>query len=131
MIIHTILFYPSGAVWTDDAFNVGRLDPSGAVQVDAENPTRNRKVVGSNGWALASSRRRPAGDRAFHRRRGNPAARQAPTDRLRAKVLEAIRLREGARRVQQAFAAAGGPSAAADAFETRLLKRELPQKLPS
>ncbi|HEV8650262.1 MAG TPA: hypothetical protein VG276_12845, partial [Actinomycetes bacterium] len=27
--------------------------------------------------------------------------------------------------------AAGGPSAAADAFETRLLDRELPQKLPS
>jgi UDP:flavonoid glycosyltransferase YjiC (YdhE family) len=49
-----------------------------------------------------------------------PAKRLRP-DRLRAKVHEAIRLREGARRVQQAFAAAGGPSAAADAFETRLL----------
>jgi MGT family glycosyltransferase len=58
-------------------------------------------------------------------------ARRLRADRLRAKVLEAIRLREGAKRVQEAFAAAGGPSAAADAFEHRLLKRELPQKLPS
>jgi hypothetical protein len=59
-----------------------------------------------------------------------PARRLRP-DRLRAKVHEAIRLREGARRIQQRFAAAGGSSAAADAFETRLLHRELPQKLPS
>jgi hypothetical protein len=48
MIIQTILSYPSGAVWTDEAPNVSRLDPSGAVQVDAEHPARNRKVVGSN-----------------------------------------------------------------------------------
>jgi MGT family glycosyltransferase len=59
-----------------------------------------------------------------------PASRLRP-DRLRAKVHEAIRLRAGARRIQQAFAAADGPSAAADAFETCLLKGELPQKLPS
>jgi MGT family glycosyltransferase len=59
-----------------------------------------------------------------------PARRLRP-DRLRAKVHEAIRLREGARRVQHGFAAAGGPLAAADAFETRLLHRGLPQKLPS
>jgi MGT family glycosyltransferase len=59
-----------------------------------------------------------------------PAKRLRP-DRLRAKVHEAMRLRDAARRVQQAFAAAGGPPAAADAFETRLLNRELPQKLPS
>jgi hypothetical protein len=39
-------------------------------------------------------------------------------------VHEAIRLRPGARRIQQVFAAA-------DAFETRLLKGELSQKLPS
>ena len=45
MIIQTILLYPSGAVWTDEASNVSRLDPSGAVQVDAEHPTRNRKIV--------------------------------------------------------------------------------------
>jgi UDP:flavonoid glycosyltransferase YjiC (YdhE family) len=59
-----------------------------------------------------------------------PAKRLRP-DRLRAKVREAMRLRDGAGRVQQAFAAAGGPPAAADAFETRLLNMELPQKLPS
>jgi len=44
MIIQTILLYPSGAVWTDEPPNVSRLDPSGAVQVDAEHPTRNRKL---------------------------------------------------------------------------------------
>jgi MGT family glycosyltransferase len=59
-----------------------------------------------------------------------PAKRLRP-DRLRAKVREAMRLRDGARRVQEAFAAAGGAPTAADAFETRLLKRDLPQKLPS
>jgi hypothetical protein len=35
---------PSVSVWTDEASNVSRLDPSGAVQVDAEHPARNRKV---------------------------------------------------------------------------------------
>jgi hypothetical protein len=45
LIIPTILLDPSGAVWTDGASNVSRLDPSGAVQIDAEHPTRNRKVV--------------------------------------------------------------------------------------
>jgi UDP:flavonoid glycosyltransferase YjiC (YdhE family) len=59
-----------------------------------------------------------------------PAKRLRP-DRLRAKVHEAISLREGARRIQQAFAAAGGPPAAADAVETRLLERERPQQRPS
>jgi hypothetical protein len=48
MIIQTILLDPSGAVWTDEAPNVSRLDPSGADQADAEHPTRNRKVKGSN-----------------------------------------------------------------------------------
>ena len=48
LIIQTILLYPSGAVWTDGPSNVSRLDPSGAVQIDAEHPSRNRKVVGSN-----------------------------------------------------------------------------------
>ncbi|HTA13517.1 MAG TPA: glycosyltransferase [Solirubrobacteraceae bacterium] len=37
--------------------------------------------------------------------------------RLRAKAYEAMRMRAGARRVSDAFAAAGGPAAAADAFE--------------
>jgi hypothetical protein len=48
MIIQTILLYPSGAVWADEPPNVSRLDPSGAIQIDAEHPSRNRKVVGSN-----------------------------------------------------------------------------------
>jgi hypothetical protein len=48
LIIQTIRRDPSGAVWTDGASNVSRPDPPGAVQVDAEHPSRNRKVVGSN-----------------------------------------------------------------------------------
>jgi hypothetical protein len=36
---------PSEAVWTDEAPNVSRPDPSGADQIDAEHPSRNRKVV--------------------------------------------------------------------------------------
>jgi len=47
MIIQTIRLDPSGALWTDEAPNVSRLDPSGADQIDAEHPSRNRKVVGS------------------------------------------------------------------------------------
>jgi hypothetical protein len=61
LIIQTILLYPSGAVWTDDASHVSRLDPSGAVQIDAEHPTRNRKVVGSN----PTSGSKTAGQRPF------------------------------------------------------------------
>jgi hypothetical protein len=45
MIIQTILLYPSGADWTDDASNVSRLDPTGSDQIDAEHPSRNRKVA--------------------------------------------------------------------------------------
>jgi hypothetical protein len=45
LIIQTILLYPSGAVWTDGPSNVSRLDPSGAIQIDAEHPSRNRKVA--------------------------------------------------------------------------------------
>jgi hypothetical protein len=48
MIIQTIGLDPSGSVWTDAASNVSSLDPSGADQIDAEHPARNRKVVGSN-----------------------------------------------------------------------------------
>jgi hypothetical protein len=33
----------AGAVWTDEAPNVSRLDPSCAVQGDADHPSRNRK----------------------------------------------------------------------------------------
>jgi hypothetical protein len=39
---------PSGALWSDGASNVSRLDPSGAAWVDAEHPSPNRKVLGSN-----------------------------------------------------------------------------------
>jgi hypothetical protein len=46
---------PSEAVWTDEASNVSRLDPSEAVQIDAEHPSRNRKVEGSNPPQGASS----------------------------------------------------------------------------
>src|SRR4029450_5205032 len=45
LIVQTILLYLSGAVWTDGPSNVSRLDPSGADQVDAEHPARNRKVA--------------------------------------------------------------------------------------
>jgi hypothetical protein len=36
MIIQTILLDPTEAVWTDEAANVSRPDPSGPDQVDAE-----------------------------------------------------------------------------------------------
>jgi hypothetical protein len=45
MIIQTIGLDPSGAIRTDEAPNLSRLDPSGADQTDAEHPTRNRKSV--------------------------------------------------------------------------------------
>jgi hypothetical protein len=46
MIIQTIVLDPSGAVWTDEAPNLSRLDPSEADQTDAENPTRKRMHEG-------------------------------------------------------------------------------------
>jgi hypothetical protein len=45
MIIQTIGLDPSRAIWTDSTSNVSRLDPSGAVQADAEHPSRNRTVL--------------------------------------------------------------------------------------
>ena len=50
-----------------------------------------------------------------------PANRLSP-DRLRLKVREALTKAEGAKRVAEGFAAAGGARAAADAYETRLIK---------
>jgi hypothetical protein len=48
MIIQTILLDPSGAVWTDEAPNMSRPDPSGADQADADHPVGARKsAVGS------------------------------------------------------------------------------------
>jgi hypothetical protein len=61
MIIQTIRLDPSGSVWTDEASNVSSLDPSGAIQIDAEHPSRNRKVEGSN----PSSGSKTAGQRPF------------------------------------------------------------------
>jgi UDP:flavonoid glycosyltransferase YjiC (YdhE family) len=48
------------------------------------------------------------------------AGRLSP-DRLRLKVREALTKTAGAKRVAEGFAAAGGPRAAADAFESRLI----------
>jgi MGT family glycosyltransferase len=50
-------------------------------------------------------------------------ARRLSGERLRAKVREATARADGARRVAAGFAAAGGPGAAADAVERRLLGR--------
>jgi hypothetical protein len=44
LIIQSILLDRLGVVWIDGTSNVSRLDPSGAVQFDAEHPARNRKV---------------------------------------------------------------------------------------
>ncbi len=44
-------------------------------------------------------------------------------DRLRAKITEAMGLADGARRIAAAYAATGGAGTAADAVETRLLRR--------
>jgi low temperature requirement protein LtrA len=43
MIIQTIVLDRSGAVWTEEAFNVSRLDPAGVGQVDAEHPSRKAR----------------------------------------------------------------------------------------
>lgn len=51
-------------------------------------------------------------------------SRKLSPDRLRQKVREAIGLRHGAERIKSAFEAAGGATAAADAFEARLLDRQ-------
>jgi hypothetical protein len=48
LIIQTIRRDPSGSGWIDDPSHVSRLAPSGADQIDAEHPSRNRKVEGWN-----------------------------------------------------------------------------------
>jgi MGT family glycosyltransferase len=55
-----------------------------------------------------------------------PAQRLRP-ERLRAKVIEAMGKRSGARRVAEGFASAGGPTAAAEAFEA-LANERAPQR---
>jgi hypothetical protein len=57
LIIQTILLYPSGAVWTDEAPNVNRPDPTGAISSDCEHPSRNWKVAGLNSTYAPSNRR--------------------------------------------------------------------------
>ena len=47
-ILQTILLDPSGAVWTDEAPNVSRPDPTGADQIDAEHQPTDLAVGGSN-----------------------------------------------------------------------------------
>jgi UDP:flavonoid glycosyltransferase YjiC (YdhE family) len=54
-----------------------------------------------------------------------PASRLRP-DRLRAKVREAMTMTEGAKRIREAFAAAGGPPAAAAILQARLLTKQTP-----
>ncbi|MGN6256915.1 MAG: glycosyltransferase [Solirubrobacterales bacterium] len=58
-----------------------------------------------------------------------PARRLEP-ERLRAKVREAIGCRPGAERMARAFAEAGGPEAAADAVEERLLSPWAERRTP-
>jgi hypothetical protein len=48
LIIQTIRRDPSGSVWTDEASNVSRPDPSGADQIDAEHQATDLAVGGSN-----------------------------------------------------------------------------------
>src|SRR4029450_4115621 len=48
LIIQTTRRDPSGSVWTDDASNVSRPDPSGAEQIDAEHQATDLAVGGSN-----------------------------------------------------------------------------------
>jgi hypothetical protein len=48
LIIQTIRRDPSRSDQIDEAPNVSSPDRSGAVQIDAEHPSRNRKVIGSN-----------------------------------------------------------------------------------
>ena len=48
LIIQTIRRDPTGSDQIDEASNVSSLDPSGAIQADAEHPSRDRKVDGAS-----------------------------------------------------------------------------------
>ena len=48
LIIHTIRQDPSGSIWTDEAPNVSRPDPSGPDQIDVEHQATDLAVGGSN-----------------------------------------------------------------------------------
>jgi hypothetical protein len=57
-------FNNAGAEQQPKASSVSRLDPSGAVQVDAEHPSRNRKVAGLNSTLRSKQQKaRPPGAR--------------------------------------------------------------------
>ena len=56
MISQTILPNPSGAIWTDEASNGSRLDPSGADQSDAEHPTPSLSEGRGFGLGLGDGR---------------------------------------------------------------------------
>lgn len=57
-------------------------------------------------------------------------AKRLAAARLQTKVRQALRCVEGARRVAEGFSAAGGPTAAADAIEKRLLRRATAPSAP-
>jgi len=56
MIIQTIGLDPSRAVWTDSTSNVSRLDPSGAIQADAEHRTPSLSEGRGFGLGLGDGR---------------------------------------------------------------------------
>ena len=68
MIIQTIGLDPFRAVWTDSASNLSSLDPVGAIQIDAEDPSRNRMAVGSNPSSASTTPTKSAPDLATHPR---------------------------------------------------------------
>jgi hypothetical protein len=81
----TILLDPSGAVWTDDASNVSRPAPSGAIQIDAEHPARNRKSPSKDSPCAAVENRRVSGSGSIptSRSTGSPSTATGRADRLR------------------------------------------------
>ena len=61
---HGLRLHNAGAEQQPKASSVSRLDPSGAVQVDAEHPSRNRKVAGLNSTLRSKQQKaRPPGAR--------------------------------------------------------------------
>ena len=64
LIIQTIRRDPTGSVWTDEAPNLSRPDPTGADQIDAEHQATDLAVGGSN----PSRRAKRAGQRLSSKR---------------------------------------------------------------
>jgi hypothetical protein len=65
LIIQTIRRDPSGAIWTDEASNVSRPDPSGADQIDVEHQATDLVVASHSQRSLRRVRRR-GGDCTAH-----------------------------------------------------------------